>query len=118
MALRHRHLERRRNDSDDWLMFRLEVSPMASIASDEYYGFLHHLICVVRFGKVGIGWLHLTKRLRSKHHDSTLQERYDEADRLYLRCIKIEERTLGPDHPELAVSLNNRAGLLRRQVRR
>ena len=117
MALRHRHLEGR-NDSDDWLMFWLEVSPMASIASDEYYGFLHHLVCVVRFGKVGIGWLHFCERLRSKRHHSILQGRYDEADGLYVRCIEVQEGALGPDHPELAVILNNRAILLRRQVRR
>ncbi|CAN0538213.1 unnamed protein product, partial [Ectocarpus sp. 8 AP-2014] len=43
------------------------------------------------------------------------QGKYDEADRLYLRCIEIKERGLGPDHPELAGSLNNRAGLLQAQ---
>lgn len=35
------------------------------------------------------------------------QGNYDEADRLYLRCIDIEEKTLGPHHPELAASLHN-----------
>lgn len=44
------------------------------------------------------------------------QGKYDEADRLYLRCIEMEERNLGPDHPELAVGLNNRALLLKKQV--
>ena len=44
------------------------------------------------------------------------QEKYDEADRLYLRCIEIEEKTLGPDHLELAASLHDRADLLRAQV--
>ena len=97
-------------------MLWLEVSP---VVLDEYCGFLHHLLCVVETGyKVGIGWLYLYKRLRSKHHDSILQGRYDEADGLYLSCIEIQERALGPDHPGLAVSLSNRAGLLRQQVRR
>lgn len=45
------------------------------------------------------------------------QGRYDEADPLYLRAIEIGERTLGPDHPDLAKWLNNRAGLLESQVR-
>ncbi|CAN0458451.1 unnamed protein product, partial [Scytosiphon promiscuus] len=33
--------------------------------------------------------------------------KYDEADPLYLRAIEIEEKTLGPDHPSVATSLNN-----------
>ena len=45
------------------------------------------------------------------------QGKLDEADRLYLRCIEIQEKALGPDHPEVAASLNNRAGLLQAQVR-
>lgn len=44
------------------------------------------------------------------------QGQYDEADRLHVRCIEIEENALGPDHPELAASLNNRGGLLKAQV--
>ncbi|CAN0344597.1 unnamed protein product, partial [Ectocarpus sp. 6 AP-2014] len=39
----------------------------------------------------------------------------DEADPLYLRAIEIGEKTLGPDHPDFATSLNNRAGLLQAQ---
>ena len=46
------------------------------------------------------------------------QGKYDEADRLYLRSIDITERALGPDHPNLATSLNNRGKLLYIQVRR
>ena len=45
------------------------------------------------------------------------QGKYAEADPLYLRAIEIGEKTLGPDHPELATRLNNRAGLLAAQVR-
>ncbi|CAN0356259.1 unnamed protein product, partial [Ectocarpus fasciculatus] len=45
------------------------------------------------------------------------QGKYQEADPLYLRAIEIGERTLGADHPDLATRLNNRAGLLEKQVR-
>eukprot|EP00903_Cladosiphon_okamuranus_P021870 g20106.t1 len=38
-----------------------------------------------------------------------------EADPLYLRAIEIGEKTLGPDHPDLAIRLNNRAVLLESQ---
>lgn len=34
-----------------------------------------------------------------------------------MRSIEIEETALGPDHPQLAGSLNNRAGLLETEVR-
>eukprot|EP00903_Cladosiphon_okamuranus_P018131 g16686.t1 len=44
-----------------------------------------------------------------------LQGKYAEADRLYLRAIEIGEKTLGPDHPNLATRLNNRAVLLKSQ---
>lgn len=44
------------------------------------------------------------------------QGKYDEADRQYLQCIEIQERALGPDHRNLAVSLSNRAELLQAQV--
>ena len=44
------------------------------------------------------------------------QGKYGKADRLYLRCIKIQERALGPLHPDLAASLSSRAELLRAQV--
>ena len=40
------------------------------------------------------------------------QGKLDEADPLYLRAIEIDEKTLGPNHPDLATRLNNRAGLL------
>ncbi|CAN0111092.1 unnamed protein product, partial [Ectocarpus sp. 8 AP-2014] len=45
----------------------------------------------------------------------TFQGRFAEADRLYAQAIEIEEKTLGPDHPSLAMSLNNRAESLRAQ---
>ncbi|CAM9846324.1 unnamed protein product [Ectocarpus sp. 4 AP-2014] len=43
------------------------------------------------------------------------QGRYVEADRLCLRDIEMGEGTLGPDHPDVAIRLNNRAELLRAQ---
>lgn len=42
---------------------------------------------------------------------------YVEAGRLLKRSLAIREHTLGPIHPDVAVSLNNQAGLLVRQVR-
>ncbi|CAN0446569.1 unnamed protein product, partial [Ectocarpus sp. 12 AP-2014] len=43
------------------------------------------------------------------------QGKYVEADRLCLRDIEMGEGTLGPDHPDVAIRLNNRAELLRAQ---
>ncbi|CAM9785452.1 unnamed protein product [Ectocarpus sp. 4 AP-2014] len=43
------------------------------------------------------------------------QGKYTEADPLYLRAIEVVEKMLGRDHPDLATSFNNRAGLLRAQ---
>ena len=45
------------------------------------------------------------------------QGKFDEADPLYLRAIEIGEKTLGPDFPDLAAMLNNRAVLLKAQLR-
>lgn len=47
---------------------------------------------------------------------ATLQGRYEEAGLLYERSLAIREKALGPDHPGVAQSLNNRAGLLGIQV--
>ncbi|CAN0434923.1 unnamed protein product [Ectocarpus sp. 12 AP-2014] len=41
--------------------------------------------------------------------------KYDEADPLYQRALAIDEKALGPYHPDVASDLNNRAGLLRAQ---
>lgn len=46
-----------------------------------------------------------------------VQERYAEADPLFVRAIEIGEKAHGPDHPKLATSLNNQAWLLKAQVR-
>lgn len=45
------------------------------------------------------------------------QGKYAEADPLFLRVIKIGEKALGLNHPNLATWLNNRAELLESQVR-
>ena len=46
-----------------------------------------------------------------------LQGKFAEAERLYERCQAIRETVLGPEHPYLAKTLNNRAILLHSQVR-
>eukprot|EP00903_Cladosiphon_okamuranus_P017337 g15974.t1 len=43
------------------------------------------------------------------------QGKYAEADLQYLGVLKVAEKELGPDHPDVAAYLNNRAGLLRAQ---
>ena len=45
------------------------------------------------------------------------QGRYAEAEPLYKRALAIREKTLGPDHPDVANSLNNLAGLYQDQRR-
>ena len=47
----------------------------------------------------------------------TFQGRLDEADPLSKRSLAIHEKVLGPDHPDLATVLDNRATLLKAQVR-
>ncbi len=41
----------------------------------------------------------------------------EEAEPLFKRSLNIRERVLGPDHPDVAQSLNDLAGLLVEQVR-
>ncbi|CBN74851.1 NB-ARC and TPR repeat-containig protein [Ectocarpus siliculosus] len=64
----------------------------------------------------------LEKVLGSEHSDvaKALNNRgkYSEAEPLYERCQAIQEKILGPEHlehPSLATTLNNRAGLLEAQ---
>ena len=45
------------------------------------------------------------------------ESRYSEAESLYERALAIREKTLGPEHPELATSLENYAALLRETAR-
>ena len=45
------------------------------------------------------------------------QGRYADAEPLYKRSLAIREKALGPDHPDVATSLNNLAELYRAQGR-
>ncbi len=45
-----------------------------------------------------------------------LQGRYAEAEPLYKRALAIKEKFLGPEHPEVATSLNNLGLLLNYSV--
>ncbi len=45
------------------------------------------------------------------------QGRYVEAEPLYQRSLAISEKALGPEHPDVATSLNNLAELYRDQGR-
>ena len=46
----------------------------------------------------------------------TAQGKLEEALQLYDRALAIDEKVLGPDHPDVARDLNNKAGLLRQMV--
>lgn len=46
-----------------------------------------------------------------------LQGKFEEAERLCLRSIDLKEKTVGPDHPSTAASLNNLAELFQTQAR-
>jgi tetratricopeptide (TPR) repeat protein len=56
----------------------------------------------------------MPSRLTNLYDD---QGRYAEAELLYKRSLTIAEKTLGPDHPDVATSLNNLAALYRAQGR-
>ena len=45
-----------------------------------------------------------------------MQGKYAETEPLYERSQTIREKVLGQEHPDVAQSLNNRAGLLMEQV--
>ncbi len=45
------------------------------------------------------------------------QSRYAEAEPLIKRALAIEEKALGPEHPDVAQSLENYAALLRKTGR-
>lgn len=49
--------------------------------------------------------------------NSSIQGEYAEAVEMYERCQMIREKALRPDHPDLASTFNNRAGLLESMVR-
>ena len=54
----------------------------------------------------------LKHEIRLHHAAHYIQGNFAEAERLYERCQAIDEKVLGPDHPDLATTLNNRAALL------
>lgn len=45
------------------------------------------------------------------------QGKYAEAEPLYMRTQEIVEKSLGPDHPDVATIVSNRAELMKQQVR-
>lgn len=47
---------------------------------------------------------------------TVLQGKYAEAEPLYEHCQAMLEKVLGPEHPDVATTLNGRAGLLEKQV--
>ena len=49
-------------------------------------------------------------------NSSTTQGRLEEAMPLRERCLQIVLKVLGPDHPQVAASLNNKAVLLKKMV--
>lgn len=49
---------------------------------------------------------------------NVVQGKFDEAEPLLKRSLAINEMVLGPEHPTVATSLDNLAGLLRIRVRR
>lgn len=64
----------------------------------------------------------LTTAVRHSPHDNPhlwlpMQGNYEEAERLYKRSLALREKVLGPDHPAVALGLNNLAGLSETQVR-
>ncbi len=52
--------------------------------------------------------------LAALYHD---QGKYAQAEPLYKRAIAIDEKALGPEHPNVAMSLENYAALLRKTNR-
>ncbi len=46
-----------------------------------------------------------------------MQGKYEEAEPLYKRSLEITEKSLGPDHPDVATALGNLAELYRQQGR-
>ncbi|CAN0475986.1 unnamed protein product, partial [Scytosiphon promiscuus] len=44
------------------------------------------------------------------------QAKFAEAETLYGRSLALREKVLGPEHPDVAISLNNSAALLIAQV--
>ena len=51
----------------------------------------------------------MTMSLNNLANCTRAQGRYAEAEPLYKRSLAIREKALGPDHPDVAQSLNNLA---------
>jgi hypothetical protein len=47
-----------------------------------------------------------------------LKGRYGDAESLYIRCLDIGERALGAAHPDVVMTLQSYAGLLRKMHKR
>jgi tetratricopeptide (TPR) repeat protein len=71
----------------------------------------HAQFCAELIEKWGLEFTEATRLLNDcgvyLHH----RARYAEAEPLYQRALAIREKTLGPEHPDVAQSLNNLAGL-------
>jgi len=55
------------------------------------------------------GGVHLRERSHALVEVRDTQGKYAEAEPLYQRALAISEKTLGPEHPQVATSLNNLA---------
>ena len=55
--------------------------------------------------------------IQINHAVYCIQGNFSEAEPLFERCQAIQEKVLGPEHPSLATTLNNRALLSEEQVR-
>lgn len=86
-------------------------------------GLLKNLVRVkIKFSDIpkgALSWMKYCRfrRTASQKPTTSAQGKYADADSLYARSQRIREEALGPDHPGVAQSLNNRAELLRAQVR-
>jgi len=70
---------------------------------------LNNLVSLLR-NQVGCFWEHPIDA------GIIAQGKYDDAIPLNERALRIYEKTLGPDHPAVAKSINNHAVLLEEQV--
>jgi CHAT domain-containing protein/Tfp pilus assembly protein PilF len=57
--------------------------------------------------------LHEARKLHKKASDLSNAGKYDEAEPLHQRALDIREKSLGPEHPDVATSLNSLAILYR-----
>jgi len=43
------------------------------------------------------------------------QGKYEASEEMYQRALELREKVLGPEHPDVLISMNNLAGVLRHQ---